>query len=190
MSNFTKWHLTHEIFRILPVFSQFLWNLTFIFSDSHEKFSLAIEKYERECNILKIILVQGFCPLKIKITQFPDGSILILLYLFDFQNAMKKFSFRCVTIVTASLFRLKNLFLLKLEGAYFYRFLLFISLTLLACKICYWRSKTVTRFLCEAINYLMNRQKKWTQIRKIFSAETRNHSTKIFFSWNMSTVKC
>ena len=28
MSKFTKWHLTHEIFRILPVFSQFLWNLT------------------------------------------------------------------------------------------------------------------------------------------------------------------
>ena len=29
-------------FRILPVFSQFLWNLTFIFSDSHEKFSLVL----------------------------------------------------------------------------------------------------------------------------------------------------
>ena len=42
MSNFTKLHLTHEIFRILPVFSQFLWNLTFIFSDSHEKFSLVL----------------------------------------------------------------------------------------------------------------------------------------------------
>ena len=53
-------------------------------------------------------------------------SILILLYLFGFQNAMEKFSFRCVTIVTASLFRLKNLFLLKLEGVYFYRFLLFM----------------------------------------------------------------
>ena len=37
MSNFTKLHLTHEIFRILPVFSQFLWNLAFIFSDAHEK---------------------------------------------------------------------------------------------------------------------------------------------------------
>ena len=43
----------------------------------------------------------------------------------------------CVTIVTASLFRLKNLFLLKLEGAYFYRFLLFICLTLFAGKICH-----------------------------------------------------
>ena len=44
MSNFTKWHLTHEIFRILPAFSQFLWNLTFILSDSHEKFSLVLSQ--------------------------------------------------------------------------------------------------------------------------------------------------
>ena len=36
-SNFTKWHATHEIFRILPVFSQFLWNLTFLFWGLHEK---------------------------------------------------------------------------------------------------------------------------------------------------------
>ena len=28
MSNFKKWDLTHEIFRILLVFSQFLWNLS------------------------------------------------------------------------------------------------------------------------------------------------------------------
>ena len=32
MSNFIELHLTHEIFRILPVFSQFLRNLTLIFS--------------------------------------------------------------------------------------------------------------------------------------------------------------
>ena len=38
MSNYTKLQLT-QIFRILTVFSQFLWNLTFISSDSHEKFS-------------------------------------------------------------------------------------------------------------------------------------------------------
>ena len=37
MSNFTKWHVTYEIFRILPVFSQFLWNLTLIFLGSYEK---------------------------------------------------------------------------------------------------------------------------------------------------------
>ena len=32
----------------------------------------------------KIILVQGFCPSKIKITQYPDGfrlNLLLLLYL-------------------------------------------------------------------------------------------------------------
>ena len=42
MSHFTELNLTHEIFRILPMFSQFLLNLTFIFSDSHEKFSLVL----------------------------------------------------------------------------------------------------------------------------------------------------
>ena len=35
--------------------------------------SLALEKCKKECNILSIILVQGFCPLKIKITQFSGG---------------------------------------------------------------------------------------------------------------------
>ena len=42
MSNFTKLHLTQEIFKVLPVFSQFLWNLILIFSGSHQKFSLAL----------------------------------------------------------------------------------------------------------------------------------------------------
>ena len=42
MSNFTKLHLTHKIFIILPVFSLFLWNLTFLFSDSDGKFSLVL----------------------------------------------------------------------------------------------------------------------------------------------------
>ena len=30
--------------------------------------------------MLKIILVQGFCPLKINITQFPDGFRLKVFY--------------------------------------------------------------------------------------------------------------
>ena len=59
--------------------------LTFIFLGSHKKFSLvllvyrwlvtslALEKCNKECSMLYIILVQGFCPLKIKITQFPGG---------------------------------------------------------------------------------------------------------------------
>ena len=41
-SNFTKWK--NEILRmtILPVFSQFLWNLIYIFSGSHKKLSLVL----------------------------------------------------------------------------------------------------------------------------------------------------
>ena len=36
--------------------------------------SITLEKYKKkECDVVYIILVQGFCPLKIKITQFPDG---------------------------------------------------------------------------------------------------------------------
>ena len=35
--------------------------------------ALTLEKCKKECNMLKIILVQDFCPLKIKITQFPGG---------------------------------------------------------------------------------------------------------------------
>lgn len=33
----------------------------------------ALEKCETECNMLDIILVQGFSPMKSKITQFPNG---------------------------------------------------------------------------------------------------------------------
>ena len=38
--------------------------------------SLAFEKCKKECDIVKIILVKGFCPLKTKITHFPDGFLL------------------------------------------------------------------------------------------------------------------
>ena len=37
---------------------------------------MALEKCEKECNMLEIILVKGFCPLKINITQFPNGFCL------------------------------------------------------------------------------------------------------------------
>ena len=54
---------------------------------SNEKFSLVLlqitnyiytvlEKCEKKCNMIKIILVQGFCPLNLKITQFPGGFYL------------------------------------------------------------------------------------------------------------------
>ena len=32
-----------------------------------------LKKCKKECDIVEVILVQGFCPLKIEITQFPDG---------------------------------------------------------------------------------------------------------------------
>ena len=52
--------------------------LKFVFSGSNKNLFFrvisfkALEKSEKECNMLEIILVQGFCSLKIKITQFPD----------------------------------------------------------------------------------------------------------------------
>ena len=42
--------------------------------------SLALEKCKKECNILQIILVQGFCPLKIKITQLSIGDSVLNLF--------------------------------------------------------------------------------------------------------------
>ena len=47
---------------------------------------IALEKCKKECNLLKITLVQGFCPLKINITQFSNrfrfktGMISNLIY--------------------------------------------------------------------------------------------------------------
>ena len=37
----------------------------------------------KECNLRKFILVQGFCPLKIKITQFPYGFRVNFFFCFD-----------------------------------------------------------------------------------------------------------
>ena len=37
---------------------------------------IVLEKCKKEGNILKIMLVQDFCPLTIKITQFAEGSVL------------------------------------------------------------------------------------------------------------------
>ena len=63
-----------------------LLNLTFIFSGPHKKFSLvllhmlvtsiALEKCKKRMQCALNYLVQGFRPLKIKITQFPDGFCL------------------------------------------------------------------------------------------------------------------
>ena len=37
---------------------------------------MAIKKCEKECNMLENMLVQGFCPLKMKVTQFPNAFCL------------------------------------------------------------------------------------------------------------------
>ena len=38
---------------------------------------IALEKCDKECNMIKIILVQGFCPRNFRITQFTNGFCLL-----------------------------------------------------------------------------------------------------------------
>ena len=49
--------------------------LTYLICPSVQNIStfIALEKCKKECSMLKIILVQGFCSLKINITQFSNG---------------------------------------------------------------------------------------------------------------------
>ena len=56
-----------------------LWEIFFRCNYTWFITSLALEKCKKECNMLQIILVQEFCPLKIKITQCPGGFHLNLL---------------------------------------------------------------------------------------------------------------
>ena len=44
-----------------------------LFRTTYYIYCIAGEKCEKECNMREIILVQGFCPVKIEITQFPIG---------------------------------------------------------------------------------------------------------------------
>ena len=44
-----------------------------LFRTTYYIYCIAGEKCEKECNMHEIILVQGFCPVKIEITQFPIG---------------------------------------------------------------------------------------------------------------------
>ena len=50
-----------------------------------------LKNEKKECHIVEIILVQGFCPLKIEIIQFPDGFHLNIIkhvfYYWDRQNS-------------------------------------------------------------------------------------------------------
>ena len=88
MLNFTKLHLTHEFFRILTVFSQFLWNLTIILSDFNEECSLVLmqktnyifsiwKTKKKECNIFfKLFWYKVFVHLKFKLLNFLVDSVL------------------------------------------------------------------------------------------------------------------
>ena len=76
--------------------------LKFVFSGSNENlffgvisynllhFFIALEKCEKECNMLEIILVQGFCSLKIKITQFPNEFCLKFISIHYHTQKQKK----------------------------------------------------------------------------------------------------
>ena len=72
--------------------------------------SLAFEKCKKECNILSIILVQGFCPLKVKITQFPGGFRLnrslnygfVSVYTYLYSERDQTYAFSCSTVLTSS----------------------------------------------------------------------------------------
>ena len=89
MSNFTKLHLSHEIYRYKPVFSQFLWNLTFIFSDSLEKFSLMMtnnifrpkKKVKKNAIFFKLLWYKVFVPWGLKLLDFLVEWVLISFFL-------------------------------------------------------------------------------------------------------------
>ena len=89
-SRFTKWHLTHEIFRILPVFSQFLWTLTFISSGFLEKFSMVLlqitndiyspwKKNLKNPILFKLFWYKVFVYWRLKLLSFPNVSRLYTL---------------------------------------------------------------------------------------------------------------
>ena len=88
MSNFTKLHLSHETFRYLPVFSQFLWNLTFIFSAPMRNFpwcyyrwlitSLGLKKnVKKNAIFFKLFWYKVFDLWELKLFSFLVESVLI-----------------------------------------------------------------------------------------------------------------
>ena len=55
---------------------------------------IALKKCNKKCNMLEMILVQGFCPLKIKVTQSSNG-----FHLLPFDNICSFIHKDTVTIV-------------------------------------------------------------------------------------------
>ena len=56
--------------------------------------SIAFEKCKKECDMTWIILLQGLCRLKTKITQFYDGFRLTILLVIYTQKPMKGYAGR------------------------------------------------------------------------------------------------
>ena len=67
--HFVKFEAFEVFFFLAPIrnFSLELFHTTYYI------YCITLEKCEKECNMLEIILVQGFCPVKIEITQFLIG---------------------------------------------------------------------------------------------------------------------
>jgi len=71
MKFYLFWHNSSELWYL---FSRVPMGNCFIWCYFRQLFlSLAFRKCKKDCNILKIILVQGFCPLKTEVDRFPIG---------------------------------------------------------------------------------------------------------------------
>ena len=84
MSNFTKLYLSYEIFRILAVKSQFLWNLTFIFLDlffgviTDDLLHLKpLKNVKKNAIFFKLFWYKVFVHWKLKLLNFLVDSILM-----------------------------------------------------------------------------------------------------------------
>jgi len=55
---------------------------------SKNLYVLAFRKCNKDCDILKIILVQGFCPVQVKVALFSFGFCLQIIYVVGFQKVL------------------------------------------------------------------------------------------------------
>ena len=72
-SSFPSWRFLGIAYRCSASRQLFVPSTSIFGNCSLNTFSLVLLQITKESNILYIILVQYFCPLKIKITEFPDG---------------------------------------------------------------------------------------------------------------------
>ena len=82
---------------------------------------IALEKCKKECDVVSIILVQGFCPLKI--TQFPDGFRLKVLDIGTCRDAARSWLLTNFIIMWYLLLLFRILLKLMLQEMTIHRFL-------------------------------------------------------------------